>query len=57
MSDLPAHRDVHCLMYADDISAFVIENSMEVVVENLQNFVDSCSSWIENQTFQLNSTK
>ena len=41
MSDLPAHRDVHCLMYADDISAFVIENSMEVAVENLQNFVDS----------------
>ena len=33
MSDLPAHRDVHCLMYADDI-----ENSMEVEVENFSKF-------------------
>ena len=41
-------------MYADDTSAFVLEDTMEAAVNKLQNFVNSCNSQMENEIFSAN---
>ena len=57
MSDFPNIKDTHCLSYADDISAFVLENSLEAAVNKLQSSISVINSWLNNQAFHLNSLK
>ena len=57
LSEMPEFRDTHTLMYADDLSLFVLGDSLEEAINKLQNSLNSCSKWLKNQALVLNPSK
>ena len=56
-SDLPNMEDTHILQYADDVSIFVMDNSIESAVRKLQNSIDTLSDWYRNIGLNINQNK
>ena len=57
LSDLPNFQDTHSLLYADDLSMFVIEDSLDLAINKLQNSINSCNTWLKNNALKLNPLK
>ena len=54
---MPSLNGTHSLLYADDLSVFVIEDSLIAAVDKLQNSVSSCSQWLKDKALKLNPAK
>ena len=57
LSDLPTFNHTHSLMYADDLSLFVLEDSLDEATRKLQISLDNCSAWLKNHALALNPSK
>ena len=57
LSDMPSLHDTHSLLYADDLSMFVIEDSLGAAVDKLQTSVTSTSLWLKDKALKLNPSK
>ena len=57
LSELPNFKDTHTLMYADDISLFVMEDTIECALNKLQSSLSNCFSWLKDRALTLNPNK
>ena len=57
LSDMPSFPDTHSLLYADDLSLFVVEDSLKSAVSKLQNSLTLCYSWLRDKALNLNPSK
>ena len=54
---MPPFPDTHSLLYADDLSLFVMEDSLKSAVSKLQNSLTLCYSWLRDKALNLNPSK
>ena len=57
LSGLPKCRDIHTLLYADDLSMFVVEDNLEEANRKLQLAINTTTNWLNRQGFNLSAEK
>ena len=55
--DIPDLENTHILQYADDLSIFVMENSIDVAVRKIQNSINRINNWYKNIGLNINYNK
>ena len=55
--DLPNLDDTHILQYADDISFFVMEKSMDLAIQKVQNSINILNAWFNNIGLKISNEK
>ena len=55
--DLPNLVDTHILQYADDISFFVMEKSMDLAIQKIQNSINILNDWFNNIGLKISRDK
>ena len=46
LCNFPSMQDVHTLLYADDLSLFVVESSIDIAVAKIQRAINAVNSWL-----------
>ena len=55
--DLPNLEDTHTLQYADDISIFVMEKSIDAAIRKIQSSINKLNKWYKNIGLNINQNK
>ena len=55
--DFPNLDNTHILQYADDISIFVTDNSIDTAITKIQNSINTLSNWYKNIGLNINQNK
>ena len=57
LSNIPTFDSVHSLLYADDLSMFVVDHTMDAALLKIQSAVNDMNTWLSGIGLKLNRLK
>lgn len=57
LHDVPSCPDVEAILYADDITLVTASHSLQIAQQNMQDYLNKLTTWLNKWKFSINSSK